>query len=107
MVDKICQAVNRFYERRADAATSSPAGENTAGMVVEGERVASEAEAAAEDTEAASEDAEVCDGGGGCGGKCAGDCGGRRSSGLDRGWRIRRCRNIAEDKAKLDEEPKP
>jgi N utilization substance protein A len=51
MVDKIYQAVNRFYEGGADAAAAAPAGENTDDMAVEGE-------ATPESTQAASENAE-------------------------------------------------
>ena len=58
MVDKIYQAVNRFYEGGAEAAAAAPAGENTDDMAVEGEATPAEGEAAAESTEAASENAE-------------------------------------------------
>jgi N utilization substance protein A len=57
MVDKIYQAVNRFYEGGAEAA-AAPAGENTDDMAVESEATAAEGEARAESTEAASENAE-------------------------------------------------
>src|SRR6202047_4986628 len=40
MVDKIYQAVNRFYEGGAEAAAAAPAGENTDDLAVEGEKQA-------------------------------------------------------------------
>jgi N utilization substance protein A len=58
MVDKIYQAVNRFYEGGTEAAAAAPAGENTDDMAVESEAKTAEGEDAAESTEAASESAE-------------------------------------------------
>ena len=66
MVDKIYQAVNRFYEGGAEAAAAAPAGEATEetavaeGEVVgaEGEATTAEGEAAAESDEASAESAE-------------------------------------------------
>jgi len=57
MVDKIYQAVNRFYEGGADAAAAAPAEENTDDMAVEGEATPAEGEAAG-DAEATSENVE-------------------------------------------------
>ncbi|MGC2231935.1 MAG: transcription termination factor NusA [Candidatus Acidiferrum sp.] len=48
MVDKIYQAVNRFYEGGAEAAAAAPAGENTDDMAAEGEAATAEGEATAE-----------------------------------------------------------
>jgi N utilization substance protein A len=59
MVDKIYQAVNRFYESGADAAAAAPAGENTDDMAVEGEVTPAEGETTPENTGAASENAEA------------------------------------------------
>src|SRR5277367_416173 len=59
MVDKIYQAVNRFYEGGAEAAAAAPAGENTDDMVADGEAAPAE-EAAGESTEPA-ESAAVAD----------------------------------------------
>jgi len=58
MVDKIYQAVNRFYEGGAEAAGAAPAGENTDDMAAEAEATPAEGEGAAETAEAASETAE-------------------------------------------------
>jgi N utilization substance protein A len=65
MVDKIYQAVNRFYEGGAEAAAAAPVGENTDDMVAEGEAAPAESEAtpaeddtAAESGEASAESAE-------------------------------------------------
>ena len=58
MVDKIYQAVNRFYEGGAEAAAAAPAGENTDDMAAEGEATPAEGEAAAESAEATAESAE-------------------------------------------------
>jgi len=59
MVDKIYQAVNRFYEGGAEAAAAAPAGENTDDMAAEGEAATAEGEAAAESAEATAESAET------------------------------------------------
>jgi N utilization substance protein A len=56
MVDKIYQAVNRFYEGGAEAA--APAGENADDMAVEGEAAPAEGEAAVENGEASAGSAE-------------------------------------------------
>jgi N utilization substance protein A len=59
MVDKIYQAVNRFYEGGAEAAAAAPAGEATEETAVaEGEAAGAEGEAAAETDEASAESAE-------------------------------------------------
>jgi N utilization substance protein A len=60
MVDKIYQAVNRFYEGGAEGAAAAPAGEATEEVAVEGEAAATEGEAAEAEgnTEAGSETAE-------------------------------------------------
>jgi len=106
MVDKIYQAVNRFYEGGADAAAAAPAGENTDDMAVEGEEAAAEGEAAAESTEAASENAEgaaaeeTTEGNSqetAAEGETAAPAEGEESPAPEH----------SEDKAKLDEEPKP
>ena len=59
MVDKIYQAVNRFYEGGAEAAAAAPAGENADDMVVEGETAQAENEATPAGGEAAAESNEV------------------------------------------------
>jgi transcription termination/antitermination protein NusA len=58
MVDKIYQAVNRFYEGGAEGAAAAPAGEATDEAAVEGEAVATEGEAADGNAEAGSETVE-------------------------------------------------
>ena len=59
MVDKIYQAVNRFYEGGAEAAAAAPAGEATEETAVaEGEATTAEGEAAVESGEASAESAE-------------------------------------------------
>jgi N utilization substance protein A len=52
MVDKIYQAVNRFYEAGTEGAAAAPAAEGTEEAVAEGEAGVAEGEAAAETTEA-------------------------------------------------------
>jgi transcription termination/antitermination protein NusA len=56
MVDKIYQAVNRFYEGGAEAA---PAGESTNDVAVEGEATSAEGEAAPAESEATSRESEA------------------------------------------------
>jgi N utilization substance protein A len=58
MVDKIYQAVNRFYEGGVEAAAAAPAGENTDDVAVEGEATPPEGEAAAESPEVSAESRE-------------------------------------------------
>jgi N utilization substance protein A len=58
MVDKIYQAVNRFYEGGVEAAAAAPAGENTDDVAVEGEATPPEGEAAAESAEVSAESRE-------------------------------------------------
>jgi N utilization substance protein A len=58
MVDKIYQAVNRFYEGGAEAAATAPAGENTDDMAAESDAATAEGAAAAESAEATAESAE-------------------------------------------------
>jgi N utilization substance protein A len=58
MVDKIYQAVNRFYEGGAEGAAAAPAGEATDEAAVEGEAAATEGEAADQNAEAGSETVE-------------------------------------------------
>ncbi|MGB8472852.1 MAG: transcription termination factor NusA [Candidatus Acidiferrum sp.] len=58
MVDKIYQAVNRFYEGGAEVAAAAPAGENTDDMAAEGETAPAE-EAASENAEGAANSAEA------------------------------------------------
>jgi transcription termination/antitermination protein NusA len=57
MVDKIYQAVNRFYEGGAEGAAAAPAGEGT--EVTEGEAAEAEGETATAEGEAAAETAET------------------------------------------------
>jgi transcription termination/antitermination protein NusA len=57
MVDKIYQAVNRFYEGGAEGAAAAPAGDGT--EVAEGEVAEAEGEASAAEGEAATETAET------------------------------------------------
>ncbi|MGB6596849.1 MAG: transcription termination factor NusA [Candidatus Acidiferrum sp.] len=59
MVDKIYQAVNRFYEGGAEGAAAAPAGENTDDMAADGEAAAADGETPAESTEAAANSAEA------------------------------------------------
>jgi len=60
MVDKIYQAVNRFYEGGAEVAAAAPAGEATEETAVaEGEVVGAEGEATTAEGEAATESDEV------------------------------------------------
>ena len=62
MVDKIYQAVNRFYEGGAEAAAAAPTGENTDDMAAaEGETAAGEGEAVVAEGEAGAENAEVAE----------------------------------------------
>jgi len=67
MVDKIYQAVNRFYEGGAEAAAIAPVGENTDDMAAEGEATAASKEGAAdtEDGVAATEEIAENDAAGG------------------------------------------
>jgi N utilization substance protein A len=58
MVDKIYQAVNRFYEGGAEAAAAAPAGENTDDVAVESEATPREGEAVSESTEVGAESRE-------------------------------------------------
>jgi N utilization substance protein A len=58
MVDKIYQAVNRFYEGGAEAAAAAPAGENTDDMAADPEATPTEGTVAPQSAEAASETAE-------------------------------------------------
>jgi N utilization substance protein A len=57
MVDKIYQAVNRFYEGGAEGAAAAPAGEGT--EIAEGEVAEAEGETATAEDEAAAETAET------------------------------------------------
>jgi len=59
MVDKIYQAVNRFYEGGAEAAAAAPAGENTDDMPAEGEVAPAEVEAGAESPEGSESSADA------------------------------------------------
>jgi transcription termination/antitermination protein NusA len=59
MIDKIYQAVNRFYEGGAEATAAAPAVENTDDMTAESEAAAVEGEPAAESTEEAANSAEA------------------------------------------------
>jgi N utilization substance protein A len=59
MVDKIYQAVNRFYEGGGEAAAAVPAGENTDDMAVEGEATSAESEAAPAEGEAVAQNGEA------------------------------------------------
>jgi hypothetical protein len=58
MVDKIYQAVNRFYEGGVEAAAAAPAGENAEEVAVESEATPREAEAAAASAEVGAESRE-------------------------------------------------
>jgi transcription termination/antitermination protein NusA len=58
MVDKIYQAVNRFYEAGTEGAAAAPAAEGTEEAVAEGEAAVAEGEAPAESAEASAESAE-------------------------------------------------
>jgi N utilization substance protein A len=58
MVDKIYQAVNRFYEGGVEAASAAPAGENTDDVAVESEATPREGEAAAASAEVGAESRE-------------------------------------------------
>ncbi|MGH9452503.1 MAG: helix-hairpin-helix domain-containing protein, partial [Terriglobia bacterium] len=58
MVDKIYQAVNRFYEGGPEAAAAAPAGENTDDMAAESEAAAPDGEPVAESAETAPEFSE-------------------------------------------------
>jgi N utilization substance protein A len=62
MVDKIYQAVNRFYEGGADAAAAAPAGENTDDMAVEGEATEGNTETGSETVEVAAATEETPEG---------------------------------------------
>ena len=59
MVDKIYQAVNRFYEGGADATAAVPAGESTDDLATEGEATATGEEAAAAPAESADQSTET------------------------------------------------
>ena len=59
MVDKIYQAVNRFYEGGTEAAAAAPGGETTDEVAVEGEVAAAESEGMPAESAAAAESAEV------------------------------------------------
>ena len=59
MVDKIYQAVNRFYEGGADATAAVPAGESTDDLATEGEATATGEEAAAAPAESAEQSTET------------------------------------------------
>ena len=61
MVDKIYQAVNRFYEGGTEGAATAPAGENTDDMAVESETASAEGEAAAEAAEGSANSAETAE----------------------------------------------
>jgi N utilization substance protein A len=58
MVDKIYQAVNRFYEAGTEGAAAAPAAEGAEEGVAEGEAAVAESETAAEGAEVSSESAE-------------------------------------------------
>jgi N utilization substance protein A len=58
MVDKIYQAVNRFYEAGTEGAAAAPAAEGTEEAVAEGEAAVAEGEAPAESAEVSAESAE-------------------------------------------------
>jgi len=58
MVDKIYQAVNRFYEAGTEGAAAAPAAEGTEEAVAEGEAGVAEGETAAEGAEVSAESAE-------------------------------------------------
>jgi hypothetical protein len=58
MVDKIYQAVNRFYEGGAEAAAPAPTGENTDDVTVESEATPREGEASAESAPVGAESSE-------------------------------------------------
>jgi N utilization substance protein A len=106
MVDKIYQAVNRFYEGGADAAAAAPAGENTDDMAVEGEETSAEGEAAAENTEAASENAEGAAAEETTEGNSQETAAEAETAAPAEGEESPAPEH-SEDKAKLDEEPKP
>jgi transcription termination/antitermination protein NusA len=59
MVDKIYQAVNRFYEGGAEAAAPAPAGESTDEAAVEGAATSAEGEAAPAESEATPAEGEA------------------------------------------------
>ncbi len=59
MVDKIYQAVNRFYEGGAEAAAAAPAGENADEVAVEGETTSAEGAAAPAESEATPREGEA------------------------------------------------
>ena len=59
MVDKIYQAVNRFYEGGTDATAAVPAGESTDDLATEGEATATGEEAAAAPAESAEQSTET------------------------------------------------
>jgi N utilization substance protein A len=59
MVDKIYQAVNRFYEGGTETAAAAPAGESTDDLAAEGEAPATEANAAAAPSVSAGESTET------------------------------------------------
>jgi N utilization substance protein A len=61
MVDKIYQAVNRFYEGGAETTAVAPAGESTDDLAAEGEATATEEEATAAPAESAEQSAEIPD----------------------------------------------
>jgi transcription termination/antitermination protein NusA len=58
MVDKIYQAVNRFYEAGTEGAAAAPAAEGAEEAVAKGEAAVAEGEAPAESAEASAESAE-------------------------------------------------
>jgi N utilization substance protein A len=102
MVDKIYQAVNRFYEGGAEAAAPAPAGENMDDVTAESDRTPREGEAAAESAQVGAESRE-----GAAAEQAPVETAAEGESAAEAAAEERPTAQHSEDGARAEEEPKP